>query len=65
MFVYVFDIDHSCRCERRQEAQRAGELIYSVAAGGYIFVRDIPRRTDGSHFIFTCCPFCGGDLPRD
>jgi len=66
MKVFVIDLTRYCRCPRRMDAQRAGEFLYSVAAGGYIFTKDTPRRTNNAPFVWThTCPFCGGDLDRD
>lgn len=67
-----------CRCETRQAAQRTGFFLYSAALGGWFFPDDVKRtsvlreqswragkRHDGEPYVWTCCPFCGGDLAND
>lgn len=65
MYIYVLDLSHACRCDQRMEAQRAGTFIYSVAAEGFIFTGDCPKRKNNAPFVWMCCPYCGGDLLRE
>ena len=64
-----------CRCATRQSAQRTGFFEYSKHLGGWFFPDDVRRVRvlreqswkngkghDGEPYVWTCCPFCGGDL---
>lgn len=67
-----------CRCEDRQQAQRALEFIYVAHVGGWIFANG-PLRTlthrerwrggfedhTGEPYVWAHdCPFCGRALPN-
>ncbi|HET8777992.1 MAG TPA: hypothetical protein VFN76_10065 [Candidatus Limnocylindria bacterium] len=51
-------------CDARAEAQRAGEMFYSLHARGWIYPA-ADRKPIGGLPLFTwdACPFCGGPLP--
>jgi hypothetical protein len=67
-------------CTEREQAEHRGEFCYIAYFDGWCFTDGPRRRMsdlavsnaavrgmerhDGEPFVYSCCPFCGADLPK-
>ena len=60
--MYCSPSDKEKSCDRAHDEYRRGRFFQNPTISAWQLF-GIPRRESGRPFGWTCCPFCGGDLP--